>query len=137
MIRMKRVLAAGIVVAAALLTPSAASGATTDPFTGSWASIDVGDGSYQTLVVHGTGRTGHHGTRYYDTVASQACGGQPAAVQGPGVVSGDDMTVVFTITCPGSGRGPVVGRVGPIIYTYDVGTDTMTDDAGAVWHRLA
>lgn len=131
-----RILAAAVAVTAALLTPSAASGATSDPFAGRWASIDVGDGSYQTLVVHGTGTTGHHGTRLYDTVASQACAGQPAAVQGPGVVSGDEMRVLFTVTCPGSGRGPVSGLVGPITYTYHPGTDTMTDDAGDVWHRL-
>jgi hypothetical protein len=130
-------LATAVLITAALLVPTAASGATSDRFAGDWWSIDVGDGSYQTLAVSGSGRGGHHGTRLYDTVASQACGGQPAAVQGPGFVSGDQMLVFFTVTCPGSGPGPFHGLAGPIVYTYHAATDTLTDDAGDVWHRLS
>lgn len=124
------------IVATSVLTPTTASAATTDPFTGAWESIDSGDGSYQTLDVYGSGASGRHATRLHDTVASQACDGQPANAQGPGVVSGVEMAVMFTITCPGSGKGPATGQVGPIIYTYHPGSDTMTDDSGTVWHRL-
>src|SRR5262245_61633285 len=103
--------ATAVIIAAPVLAPGASSAATRDPFAGAWESIDVGDGSYQTLDVHGSGTAGRHGTRLYDTVASQACAGQPANVQGPGFVSGDEMVVLFTITCPGSGKGPTTGLV--------------------------
>jgi hypothetical protein len=130
------VVAVVFIVTASVLAPGAASAATADGFAGAWSSYDVGDGSYQTLDVYGSGERGVHGTRLHDTVASQACDGQPANVQGSGFVSGTDMVVFFTVTCPGSGKGPVTGRVGPIIYAYDPGSDTMTDDSGTVWHRL-
>jgi hypothetical protein len=120
-----------------MLVPTASSAATADPFTGAWESIDVGDSSYQTLEVYGSGSGGRHATRLYDTVATQACDGQAANVQGPGVVSGAEMTVQFTVTCPGTGRGPTTGLVGPIVYTYSPGSDTITDDSGTVWHRLS
>ena len=129
-------LATGLIITASVLASPAASSATTDPFAGGWESIDVADGSYQTLNVYGSGTGGRHGTRLHDTVASQACDSQPANVQGPGFVSGVEMTVFFTVTCPGSGRGPTTGLVGPIVYTYEPDSDTMTDDSGTVWHRL-
>lgn len=129
-------IAAGLTITASVLAPGAVDAATTDPFAGEWESIDVGDGSYQTLNVYGSGSRGVHGTRLYDTLASQACDSQPADVQGPGFVSGVEMTVFFTVTCPGSGRGPTTGLVGPVVYTYQPDSDTMTDDSGNVWQRL-
>jgi len=72
----------------------------------------------------------------YDTVASQACAGGPANVTGAGVVDDDVLVWFFTVTCPGGGKGPVVGRVGPGLFFYDAGTDTLTDDSGTVWSRV-
>jgi hypothetical protein len=118
------------------LLPGAATAATGDGFTGHWASTDVADGSSQTLDVSGSGVGGTHATQLHDTVASFACGGGPANVQGPGRVDGSQMYVVFTVTCPGGGRPPVRGRIGPAIYTYDSGSDTLSDDSGNVWHRV-
>lgn len=132
---LRNALATAVIVLAAVLAPGVAHAATFDPFAGSWESYDSGDGSYQTLSVSGSGKAGRHSTFLHDTVASQACGGQPANVQGAGVVSGSEMTVFVTVTCPGSGRGPATGLIGPIVYTYDVNTDSMTDDSGTVWER--
>lgn len=131
-----RVFAAGAVATAELLMPTSATAASTSPFAGAWESLDAGDGSYQTLNVYGSGARGTHATRLHDTVASQACNDQPANAQGPGVVTGVTMTVRFTITCPGSGKPPINGQVGPIVYTYDPGSGTMTDDSGTLWNRV-
>jgi hypothetical protein len=128
--------AAAVIISASVLAPGVSSAATSDPFAGAWESNDSGDGSYQTLDVYGSGTGGKHGTRLNDTVASRACDSQPANVQGPGFVSGDEMVVFFTVTCPGSGKGPTTGLVGPAVFTYDPDSDTMTDDSGTVWHRL-
>jgi hypothetical protein len=136
--KLGRRLAVCVPLAAAALLPgaaSAASAATGDGFTGHWASTDVVDGSSQTLDVSGSGVGGTHATQLHDTVASFACGGGPANVQGPGRVYEGDMYVVFTVTCPGGGRPPVRGRIGPAIYTYDSASDTLSDDSGNVWHR--
>ena len=108
-----------------------------DSFAGSWESYDIGDGSYQTLTVRGTGTEGMHGVRLIDTAASQACAGAPASVQGRGSVSGTTMTFLFTITCPGSGKGPTTGLIGPILFRYHAGSDTLTDGSGTVWHRTS
>ncbi len=118
------------------LTPTTASASTADPFVGAWESYDAGDGSYQILNVRGSGTGGMHGVRFVDTVASEACAGGPAGVQGSGSVSGRRMTFSFTISCPGFGKGPTTGLVGPIVFTYHPGSDTLTDGSGTVWSRL-
>lgn len=129
--------AAGLVLAVgALLAPADAAWGASDPFVGSWTSSDVGDGSTQYLTIQGSGARGHHSVFLYDTVASQACAGGPANVVGSGRIIDDALTWSFTVTCPGGGKGPVSGRVGPGFFTYDEGTDTLMDDTGAVWSRL-
>lgn len=132
--RLPTIVAGSLLIASALLPGTATAGAK-DGFSGHWQSVDVADGSSQTLDVSGSGADGTHATQLHDMVATIACSGGPANVQGPGRVSGGQMSVVFTVTCPGSGRPPVNGRVGPAVYTYDAGSDTLTDDAGNVWHR--
>jgi hypothetical protein len=104
-------------------------------FTGHWVSTDIVDGSAQTFDVSGSGTGGTLATRLHDTVATLACAGGPANVQGPGQLVGDQLFVTFTVSCPGDGRPPVRGRAGTAVYTYDPRTDTLTDDSGNVWHR--
>jgi hypothetical protein len=129
-------LAAAITLSALTLAPPAVGTTTADPFGGRWESIDAGDGSYQTLRVRGAGVNGRHAVRLFDTAASQACSGEAASVQGTGSVSGRRMSFYFTIACPGSGKGPTTGLVGPIVFRYHAGSDTLTDGSGTVWHRI-
>ena len=105
-------------------------------FTGHWVSTDVVDGSAQTFDVSGSGTDGTFATRLHDTVATLACDGGPANVQGPGRLVGGEMFVTFTVSCPGGGAPPVHGRAGVAVYSYDPGSDTLTDDSGNVWHRI-
>lgn len=103
-------------------------------FTGHWVSTDVVDGSAQTFEVSGSGTSGTFATRLHDTVATLACAGGPANVQGPGRLTDGEMFVTFTVSCPG-GRPPGHGRVGSAEYSYHAPSDTLTDDSGNVWHR--
>ncbi len=130
-------LAALLTLSALMMAGQPAAALASDSFAGTWESYDIGDGSYQTLAVRGAGTEGMHGVRLFDTAASQACADAPAGVQGRGSVTGTTMTFFFTITCPGSGRGPTTGLVGPILFRYHAGSDTLTDDSGTVWHRLS
>ena len=134
--RLSIALATAIAVSGLTLASPAVGATTSDPFGGMWESIDAGDGSYQTLNVRGSGTGGMHAVRLFDTEASAACGGEPASVQGTGSVSGSRMAFYFTISCPGSGKGPTTGRVGPIVFRYHAGADTLTDGSGTVWHRI-
>jgi hypothetical protein len=128
--------ASSLLVAGVLLAPVAPAAATEVAFRGSWVSIDPGDGSNQSLTISGSGATGKHSVVLRDDVASVACGGARALVPGTGTVSGDTLTWFFTVNCPGSGRPPVNGRVGPGLLTYVAMDDTLVDDAGAIWHRV-
>lgn len=127
--------AASVAVAVGTMMIPADTASASDAFRGSWTSIDPGDGSTQFLRVQGSGKQGNHSVFLRDTVATRACAGGPANVKGPGRVDGDTMTWTFTVTCPGGGKGPVVGRVGPGFFIYNAGSDTLIDDTGAVWHR--
>ena len=130
-------LVVGIVLAlgAPVLPTDAAWATNSDVFRGSWTSNDSADQSAQTMTIQGSGRSGHHSVFVYDTVATRACGGGPAIVTGAGTVDDDVLVWFFTVTCPGTGRGPTTGRVGPGVMTYDEGTDTIIDDSQTVWHR--
>lgn len=138
---MRRTLLAAVfaVFVSVLVVPtnSAYAGADSDGFRGTWTSIDPFDDSIQYLSIQGSGKSGKHSVFLYDTVASGACGGEPDGVTGAGTVSDDTLYWFFTVTCPGSGKGPVVGPVGPGFFIYDDGTDTLLDDAEAVWTRLS
>jgi hypothetical protein len=114
-----------------LATPASASD---DVFRGTWTSIDV-DGSHQTLSIQGSGEQGHHSV-FLSDVAGTVCGGAPAQVTGSGTVDGDTLNVLFVVTCPGTGRSPVMGRIS-FTFTYDPATDTLTDGSGVVWHRAS
>ena len=132
-------MAAGLALSlgAFMLPANAAWAAPSDVFRGSWTSFDSGDGSAQTMDIRGSGARGHHSVFVHDTVASRACDGAPANVKGAGTVDEGVLVWFFTVTCPGSGKGPVTGRVGPGLLFYNAGTDTITDDSGTVWHRVS
>ena len=120
-------------VAATLLVLTAPMATAQDVFTGTWTSIDT-DGSNQTIVIYGTGQRGRHAITYFDDAATSACGGAPARLQGSGVVEGDTLFWSSPIICPGTGKGPVIGRV-DLFLTHDETTDTLFD--GSVdWHRV-
>lgn len=123
-----------VACAGALLPGSAAAVPAPEPgFAGTWESIDVVDGSFQTLRISGSTQAGTYGTQLHDTVA-QVCGGGPADVQGPGRLD-VQLFVTFTLSCPG-GSSPLHGRVGTLVYAYHTGSDTLTDDSGNVWYRF-
>jgi len=105
----------------------------TNPFVGAWESTDV-DGSHQTLAIGG-GATGSH-VRLYDDGAS-VCDPpltRPAIATGVGAISGNDLTVTLTVYCL---QPREFHSITPATFTYDPGTDTLTDSfgGGVVWYR--
>ena len=125
-----------IATAALTLAPRfATEPAAQQAFRGTWTSTDV-DGSNQILWIRGSRQTGHYAVRLFDDAATAACAGAPARAQGSGIIEGETLTWTATVTCPGTGRGPATGRIGPLALTYDEATDTLVDDSGVVWHRL-
>jgi hypothetical protein len=121
-----------VVVAAMSLGVAAGTSAPGDVFQGIWTSIDL-DGSHQTLDVRGSGQQGHHAMFLFDESATRNCNGTPAHAQGSGVVDGNSLVMTGQLTCvPGGNplRGPV-----SLLFQYDPGTDTLTDDSGATWYR--
>ena len=125
-----------LIVALTLLALAAPAATAADGFRGTWTSTDT-DLSNQTLWINGSGQTGRYAVSLYDDAASQACGGAPARAQGSGWAEGDTLYWGGTVTCPGTGRGPVTGRIGIAALMYDADTDTLIDDAGIVWYRQA
>jgi hypothetical protein len=123
---------AGVVLILGLSMPASASD---DVFRGTWTSIDIGDGSHQTLSIQGSGEQGHHSVFLFDD-SGTVCGGDPAQVTGSGTVDGDTMNARFVVTCPGAGRSPVIGPIS-FTFTYDSATDTLTDGTGTVWSRAS
>jgi hypothetical protein len=87
------------------------------------------------MSIQGSGTSGRHSVFLRDSMASVACGGAPANVTGSGMADGDTLYWWFTVTCPGSGRPPITGRVGPGFFDYHSDNDTLVDDADAVWSR--
>jgi hypothetical protein len=123
-------LAAAFAVPAALAAPG--------PFNGAWESIDI-DGSYQTMHIGG-GPGDLHRFRYHDDGAT-VCGLDPvtgdilfaADAGGWLTASGDQLTGTLSLYCkttPPSFNGDY-----NFVFTYDPGTDTLTDQTGVVWTR--
>jgi hypothetical protein len=127
--------ASSLLIAAALVVGAAAA---PDPFKGTWYSVDT-DGSNQTLHVGG-GPGGTYHVRYHDDGAT-VCGVDPVtdvilyAASGSGaltsagnVLSGD--VALYCFASPRLFYGNVT-----LTYSYNAGTDTLTDFWGIVWHR--
>ena len=100
-------------------------------YAGRWASVDT-DGSNQVLRITGSGE-GSYGMVLYDDAAS-ACGGTPTLFVGSGHFDGAELVMTGSLACrPG---GNVLHGVVDIGFSYDVGTDTLTDFFGVTWTRV-
>ena len=127
------VIASGILALGAMvLTPPAS--AAPGNLAGSWTSVDT-DGSHQTLRIRGSG-TPVYAMFFRDDQTSGACGGPPAKVVGHAVVRGRELLVRGTLVCLRGGN-PLPGERITIGLHHDAGSDTLTDDAGVVWTRVA
>jgi hypothetical protein len=129
-------LAAGssLMMAAVLVVAAAAA---PDPFKGTWYSVDNADTSNQTLHVGGGPGSSYH-VRYYDDGAS-VCGWNPgssgpaASAQGSLSASGYVLSGDLPVYCLASPR--YLWGTNTFVFTYDPGTDTLTDSHGVVWHH--
>ena len=126
---------AGALILAIAIPAAALAAPATSPFTGSWVSTDVPDGSHQTLVVSAGARPS---VVYQDFYASgcDSFSELPAThwtASGTGEV--EDGTLWVSFHKSGCGRF-AQGGYGDY-YTYDSGTDTLTDSFGIVWTRTA
>lgn len=118
-----------LLATAAGLLGAGTAGADGGVLAGTWSSTDT-DGSAQTLRISGSGTRTY--AMYLLDQAGTVCGGAPASVAGTGVVDGDSLVLTGTLACrPG---GAILGR-GSIGFTYDAGSDTLTDEFGVVWRR--
>lgn len=112
---------------------SATAAPPSDPFVGTWESVDL-DGSNQTLTFRGRGPV--KGFTYFDDDATGACetGGEFTA-RGTGEVDGDTIVTSFnSVRCEdGTRRDDLRGIRGVLV--HDAATDTLTDDFGVVWSR--
>jgi len=102
-----------------------------DPFKGVWTSIDT-DGSNQRLSFGGNGDT--RAVHYFDDGAS-ACGwpaiNVTATLIGKATVSGSSATADLAGQCNGTGQS----LASTATFTYDSGTNTLSDTFGVTWHR--
>ncbi len=121
---------------AAVAVPAGA--APPSPFTGAWTSIDI-DGSSQRLTIGGGPAPR---VQLLDDGAS-VCGldenGDPiwaARATGRAAVAGDVLTVDLDLYCLARPTYFLDTFAG-LEYTYDAGTDTLTDGLGVVWSRAA
>jgi hypothetical protein len=119
--------AAGVCAASALsVSPAHAAGT----YAGSWTATDVPDGSALSLSIQGVGP--RYAVREVDAAAT-VCGGAPATVSGRGREDGPYLVATVTLACePG---GNVFREHVQVFFSYDAGTDTLTDNEGVVWYR--
>jgi len=128
----RRIILGIAVLTLALVLPAGAlAAAPTSAFTGSWASTDT-DGSDQTLVVS----AGNRPSVIYQDFYASGCDnfGGPAThwvAAGNGGVEGDVLYVSFRK----SGCGDFLMGGYEDYFTYDAGTNTLTDSFGIVWTR--
>ena len=118
-------------VAAGVLALAPAVAAAGTGFTGTWVSIDT-DGSTQGLVI---GRGSTPAVTYQDFYATScANAGAPSThfvATGTGSVDDDALFVAFR---NGGCGGRRIGPFG-LGFSYDSGSDTLTDDFGVTWYR--
>ena len=136
--RQKQLTSYAVVIATvvALLSISIASAAPS-PFMGFWRSVDI-DGSNQTLLI-----TPGPGSSYrlflFDRGAS-VCGLDPsgnplyaATARGRGTVSGMTLAGSFNVWC--LSRPTTFWGSSGFVFTYNPGSDTLTDTVGVIWNR--
>ncbi len=131
------VLAMAVVLLAAALPATGASG---NPFVGSWQNVDAFDGSHQHMLI--SGGPGHF---HYRDDAASACrnagfGFVPATLNGVGEfdLDSDPPTFAFTADVYCHVRGPggrqLLGEVS-LTFFYDASTDTLSESAVQCWWR--
>jgi hypothetical protein len=132
---MKRMLTGTLALwlaAAGLLALAPAVSASSSVFAGTWLSIDT-DGSTQLLAV-GEGTT--PAVIYEDFYASSCAESGSASTHfvatGRGTI--DDGTLWVEFRNGGCGRN-TIGPFG-LGFSYDSGSDTLTDDFGITWYRF-
>lgn len=122
-------------VGAALLVPATAAtaaGGGGGALAGTWTSMDA-DGSHQSLDITGSGNR-VYSMVYIDDSATDACGGDPARLSGPGFVDGDSVLMVAALVClPGGNDFRERLTVG---FQYDSENDILIDDFDIVWSRV-
>jgi hypothetical protein len=114
----------------AVVAPAGPAFAKQGSLAGYWYSIDT-DGSNQVLSLVGSGRSTYSVLLSDD--AATVCVGDPAIYVGPGAVEGATMTTDGAVVCLPGGN-PLHFRVS-LTFTYDSGSNTLTDNSGVVWHR--
>jgi hypothetical protein len=128
-LRALRALMGAAALTLALVTNALA--APSDPFKGVWTSTDT-DGSNQMLSFGGSGDT--RAVHYFDAGAS-VCGwpevNATATLIGTATVSGSSATADLAGQCNGTGQS----LASTSTFTYDSGTNTLTDSFGLTWYR--
>jgi hypothetical protein len=124
--------AASLVMAAVLVVGAAAA---PDWFKGTWYSVDLADGSNQTLRIGGGPGNSYH-VRYYDDGASvcgwhPVTGGDAASAQGSLTATDNVLSGNMDVYCLASPR--YLYANGDFRYTYDSVEDTLTDQHGNTW----
>jgi hypothetical protein len=119
-------------VAAGLLALAPVVSAADPGFAGTWVSTDS-DGSTQALAI-GQGPT--PAVTYLDFYASSCfTNGAPSThfiATGRGAIDGPSMWVEFR----NGGCGQFKLGPFPLGFSYDAGSDTLTDDFGITWYRF-
>jgi hypothetical protein len=121
----------GLLMLAIALPTATAAAAVKSDFTGLWVSTDT-DGSSQTLSVSAGARPSVVYQDFYASGCDQFAG--PAThwvASGFGSVEDDTLYVEFHK----SGCGTFLQGGYVDAYTYDSGTDTLTDSFGITWYR--
>jgi len=128
--------AASLLMAAVLVVGAAAA---PDPFKGTWYSVDIFDGSNQTLHIGGGPGNSYH-VRYYDDGAS-VCETPRPPYGGPWLYAASASGTLEASDFVLSGNLPVYCLAHPrhlyangdFRYTYDSVGDTLTDQHGNIW----
>jgi hypothetical protein len=127
--------AGSLLMAGALVITAAAA---PNPFRGAWHSVDV-DGSNQTLRIGGGPGSSYH-VHYFDDGAT-VCGLDPVtgdflyAAFARGVLAGSGYTIAGDLPVYCLAHPRYLYATAPFGYTYDPGTNTLTDVQGIVWYR--
>lgn len=106
-------------------------------FVGAWEGIDPYDGSYQTMQIRGGGN-GQYMVILQDSVCSGCGESQPACKGiGQGIISGGVLIADLTVYAMGCPSCSCHGATPTVEFTYDSGTDTITDNLSSTrWTRV-
>ena len=131
---MKRFIVVAVAIAMVLVLTAATNLAPQNPFHGHWTGTD-GDGSKLTFTFDEQSRSGG---RVYELKGTDdvcgACGGAPALMIGIGVLESENV-IHSTEIWWGVPSGDPLFYFLEGNYTYDPGTDTITDGNGLVFER--